>query len=63
MFARRLYMLVSLILVIAILIFQSKGQAVSEVRQYYCGDNLSDTLRIMCHGVYNSRFKRGDQGK
>ncbi|XP_076160367.1 insulin-like peptide 2 [Ptiloglossa arizonensis] len=69
MFAYRLYVLVSLILVIAILMpetehvqstvfqYRLKRQTEDE-RRKYCGGSLSNTLRMICGSVYNSRFKK-----
>ncbi|XP_015434147.1 PREDICTED: LIRP-like [Dufourea novaeangliae] len=74
MFAYRLYVLVSLILVVAILtskteraqsdVFQSRQNRQADVRQeprQYCGRSLSSTLQMICGGVYNSRFKKSNQ--
>ncbi|CAL7933442.1 unnamed protein product [Xylocopa violacea] len=73
MSAYRIYTLVTLMLVIAILmpeaqytrsdVFQygQNGQVVNDVPHQYCGRKLSSTLQIVCGSVYNSRFKKSNQ--
>ncbi|XP_076240736.1 insulin-like peptide 2 [Calliopsis andreniformis] len=71
MFAYRLYLLVSLMLVKTILMSETEhtqsdvyqyGQKrqVNEVRQY-CGKSLSSSLQIICDSRYNPRFKKSNQ--
>ncbi|XP_076641834.1 insulin-like peptide 2 isoform X3 [Halictus rubicundus] len=72
MFAYRLLVLVSLILVVTILTseaeraksdlfkYRRNRQAKHEMRQY-CGRRLSSTVQMICGSVYNSRFKKSNQ--
>lgn len=74
MIAFRLYALMSLSLVVAILMteaehtrsdvfqYDQKGQAANDRRQY-CGRSLSTALQIICSSIYNPRFKKSNEGK
>lgn len=39
-----------------------KRQILNEPQQY-CGASLSSTLQVICRSVYNTRFKKSNQGK
>nr|XP_033336465.1 LIRP [Megalopta genalis] len=72
MFAYRLLVLVSLMLVAIILTseavrakanlfkYRRNRQAKNEVRQY-CGRSLSSTVQMICGSTYHARFKKSNQ--
>lgn len=74
MFANRLNMLVTLMLAIALLVMGSESaqkdgyhhlkfkRNTVEIPQRYCGKRLSSALQVICDGVYNSMFKKSDNG-
>lgn len=62
-----LFSLLAVVIVCEICAQQSVYQFVrkrpSNGMNKYCGKNLANALHLLCNGVYNSMFKKRNQGK